>query len=84
LLQLSKRLPEQLAAYAIPVFARIPQQVDRTGTFKLKKTALQKEGFDPSKCNGDQLFYWEQSERRYLPLTSQVYEDIQSGVYSKI
>jgi solute carrier family 27 fatty acid transporter 1/4 len=81
---LSKRLPEQLPAYAIPVFARIPKQVDRTGTFKLKKTILQKEGFDPNKCKGDLLYYWEQSKRQYLPLTATMYEDIQSGKYNKI
>ncbi|KAI6191698.1 Protein CBR-ACS-22 [Aphelenchoides bicaudatus] len=82
--QLSTRLPEHLANYAIPVFLRICKEVDRTGTFKLKKTSLQKDGFDPDKCNGDLLYYWETSERRYLPLDRKMYNEIQEGVYTKI
>ncbi|KAI6209561.1 Protein CBR-ACS-22 [Aphelenchoides besseyi] len=82
--ELSARLSEQLASYAIPVFVRICKHVERTGTFKLKKTDLQKQGFDPSKCDGDSLFYWEYSNRQYLPLDQQQYESIQSGTYSKI
>ncbi|KAL3071342.1 hypothetical protein niasHS_017199 [Heterodera schachtii] len=41
--QLSARLNDHLALYAVPVLMRICDQVDRTGTFKLKKTVLQLE-----------------------------------------
>ncbi|XP_022643458.1 long-chain fatty acid transport protein 1-like isoform X2 [Varroa jacobsoni] len=35
-----------LPAYAVPLFVRKLRQVDTTGTYKLKKVELQKEGFD--------------------------------------
>ncbi|KAI6224328.1 AMP-binding enzyme [Aphelenchoides fujianensis] len=82
--ELADRLPEHLPAYAVPLFLRICKQVDRTGTFKLKKADLQKQGFDPAACNGDLLFYWNADERKYLPLDQQQFEAIQSGVYSRI
>ncbi|KAI6244070.1 Protein CBR-ACS-22 [Aphelenchoides fujianensis] len=84
LAELSGRLSEQLASYAIPVFLRLCKHVERTGTFKLKKTDLQKQGFDPAHTNGDPLFYWDYSERKYLPLDQEQFEAIQSGAYSKI
>ena len=80
----ARRLAEQLASYAIPVFFRICKQVEQTGTFKLKKTTLQKDGFDPSNCKDDSLFYWDNAGHRYAPLDNEMYEAIQSGTYSKI
>lgn len=44
-----------LAAYAVPVFIRLSKELDRTGTFKLKKIDLQKQGFDLEKCKGDKV-----------------------------
>ncbi|XP_003741427.1 long-chain fatty acid transport protein 1 [Galendromus occidentalis] len=35
-----------LPRYAVPLFARKLRYIDRTGTYKLKKRELQKEGFD--------------------------------------
>ncbi|KAI6217580.1 Fatty Acid CoA Synthetase family [Aphelenchoides fujianensis] len=84
LAELSERLPEHLPAYAVPLFVRFCKQVERTGTFKLKKADLQKQGFDPAACNGDPLFYWNAEERRYLPLDTQMFVDIQTGAYSRI
>ncbi|KAI6229717.1 AMP-binding enzyme [Aphelenchoides fujianensis] len=84
LAELSERLPEHLPAYAVPLFVRFCKQVERTGTFKLKKADLQKQGFDPAACNGDPLFYWNAEERKYLPLDTQMFVDIQTGAYSRI
>uniref|UniRef100_A0AC34F409 Uncharacterized protein n=1 Tax=Panagrolaimus sp. ES5 TaxID=591445 RepID=A0AC34F409_9BILA len=80
----SARLSNNLAPYAIPVFLRILQTIDKTGTFKLKKTALQKDGFDLKKCNGDKIYYWESSEKQYKLMDEKMQEDIESGIYSKI
>ncbi|KAI6173172.1 Long-chain-acyl-CoA synthetase family protein [Aphelenchoides besseyi] len=82
--ELAERLPEHLASFAIPLFLRICKQVNRTGTFKLKKSELQKQGFDPTQCGDDSLYYWNAIERKYLPLDSKMFFDIQSGVYSRI
>jgi len=37
---------EQLPAYARPVFLRIQRDMDTTGTFKMVKGDLRKEGYD--------------------------------------
>ena len=44
-------LNEQLPKYSIPVFIRISPEIEKTGTFKYKKTDLAKEGFDPQVVN---------------------------------
>ena len=82
--EVATRLSDNLAPYAIPVFLRICKELDMTGTFKLKKTELQKGGFDLKKCNGDSIYYWEASEKQYKPMDEKMQEDIESGVYSKI
>ncbi len=41
-------IQQRLPPYSRPVFLRLAKSLEVTGTFKLKKTHLQKEGFDPS------------------------------------
>ncbi|WP_116919611.1 long-chain-acyl-CoA synthetase [Tamilnaduibacter salinus] len=45
-------LSENLPPYAVPVFVRVADAIEKTGTFKYKKVDLQKAGFDPSKGSG--------------------------------
>uniref|UniRef100_A0A7E5A1M5 Very long-chain fatty acid transport protein n=1 Tax=Panagrellus redivivus TaxID=6233 RepID=A0A7E5A1M5_PANRE len=80
----ARLLSENLASYAIPVFLRICKEVDKTGTFKLKKTLLQKDGFDVEKCHGDPLYYWDPTDKAYHPMDAQMQADIESGAYNKI
>lgn len=70
-------LKSVLPAYARPQFIRLLSKVDMTGTFKLKKVDLQKEGFDPSKIN-DSLYYLA-SNGKYQKLDKAVYEQIING-----
>lgn len=53
------------------------------GTFKLKKTDLQKQGYDLSKCNGDPVYYWNAANKAYEPLTEQMQKDIDTGAYNR-
>jgi fatty-acyl-CoA synthase len=69
---------EHLPAYARPAFVRIASDAILTGTFKLKKTELLKEGFDPAAVK-DPLFYRDEGKGSYLPLTAPVFKDIQAG-----
>ena len=69
---------EHLPAYARPAFVRIAGEAILTGTFKLKKAELLKEGFDPGSVK-DPLFYRDEGKGSYLPLTGPVYKDIQGG-----
>ena len=50
-----------------------------TGTFKMKKTDLQKEGFDPNLVKGDKLYYLDLKLVKYLPLGLEEYEKIING-----
>uniref|UniRef100_A0AC35TKV8 USP domain-containing protein n=1 Tax=Rhabditophanes sp. KR3021 TaxID=114890 RepID=A0AC35TKV8_9BILA len=77
------RLIENLAPYAVPIFMRICKEVEQTGTFKLKKTSLQKEGFDVSKCHGDAVYYMDWPTKTYKLLTSDIQKEIESGTFSR-
>lgn len=77
--KLAEDLTKQLPPYARPVFLRIMTTMDMTGTFKMKKTDLQKEGFDPNLVKGDKLYYLDLKLIKYLPLGLEEYEKIING-----
>ncbi len=51
----------------------------RTGTFKLKKTKLQEEGYDLSKLGEDPAFVMDHKAGRFVRLTEQIVRDINQG-----
>ena len=67
-----------LPAYARPLFLRLQNQTDTTGTFKFRKVDLVKEGFDPSAIS-DPIWFDHPGEGRYVRLTPDLYEAILSG-----
>ncbi|XP_011187369.1 long-chain fatty acid transport protein 4 [Zeugodacus cucurbitae] len=71
--EMSKVLP----SYARPQFLRILTKLDITGTFKLRKVDLQREGYNPHVIN-DTLFY-KTSSGSYQLLTSEVFDEINEG-----
>lgn len=75
---LCSRLKAYLPSYAIPLFLRIMKSAPLTGTFKLKKIDLQKDGYDITKVE-DKLYFYNARSSRYDELTEEVYEDIQKG-----
>ncbi|XP_026756910.2 long-chain fatty acid transport protein 4-like [Galleria mellonella] len=77
--KLAKDLSRELPAYARPIFIRVMNSVDLTGTFKMKKVDLQKEGFDPNQAKKDKLYYLDAKVGRYLPLGLEEYENINNG-----
>ena len=58
----------RLPAYAVPVFVRIGQQADLTGTFKLRKVDLQREGYDPARTS-DALYVRDAAADTYVAVT---------------
>ncbi|XP_033643640.1 long-chain fatty acid transport protein 4-like [Asterias rubens] len=74
---LNESLKKSLPAYARPIFIRIMQELDTTGTFKLKKVELRKESFNPKLVKGDKLFFMNGKE--FVPLTESVFSDIVAG-----
>ncbi|VFV21340.1 long-chain fatty acid transport [Lynx pardinus] len=71
-------LEKELPLYARPIFLRFLPELHKTGTFKLQKTELRKEGFDPSVVR-DPLFYLDTRKGRYIPLDQEAYARIQAG-----
>jgi len=69
---------ERLAPYAAPLFVRVLQQPELTGTFKLRKVTLQQEGFDPAGVS-DPLFVRDDAAGAYVPLTPERFAEIQRG-----
>lgn len=58
-----------------------PHPPTPTGTFKIQKTRLQHEGFDPRQIS-DRLFFLDLKQGHYLPLDQGVYNHICSGAYA--
>lgn len=52
--------------------------MDVTGTFKLMKAGLVKEGFNPSAI-ADPLYFLDDREKRYVPLTMDIVHAVLSG-----
>ena len=71
----SKKLP----SYAQPVFVRIIDELETTGTFKLKKNDLREEAFHLDKVNGDLVFVKKPGKNSYERLDKDFYQRIKSG-----
>ena len=84
----SKKLSESLPAYAIPVFVRICEEVEKTGTFKMKKASLQQDGYDLKRCSGNRVFVWygggEAKAKSYQLMTPELQADIDAGQFNEI
>jgi len=66
---------KQLPTYATPIFLRLVHQLDITGTFKLKKLALQREGYNPEVIT-DQMYFLDSEKGAYRQLDNCLYDAI--------
>jgi fatty-acyl-CoA synthase len=71
---LSLRLP----AYARPVFLRLLETLESTGTFKPRKQDLIKAGFDPARIK-DKLYFDDPRTQAYVPLDAALFAAITAG-----
>ena len=67
-----------LPSYAVPVFLRLQREAEVTGTFKLRKVELQREGWDPAKL-ADPLFIRDDASRAYVPLDAERHRAVAAG-----
>ena len=67
-----------MPAYSVPVFIRISPEIEKTGTFKYKKTDLVEEGFDPNKIH-DPLYFASGPDSAYVNLDHNMYNKIHSS-----
>uniref|UniRef100_A0A665VUA1 long-chain-fatty-acid--CoA ligase n=1 Tax=Echeneis naucrates TaxID=173247 RepID=A0A665VUA1_ECHNA len=73
-----EKVQRGLPSYARPVFLRISPQVDTTGTFKIQKTRLQREGYDP-RLTADQIYFLNTRAAHYEAIDEELYNAIAEG-----
>ena len=73
-----EHVDSSLPPYARPLFVRVRESLEVTGTFKLKKGNLSAEGFDPNALQ-DPIFFRDPAQDSYVPLTAELYEQLQKG-----
>ncbi len=78
LVDLRSYLAAHLPDYARPLFLRIRGEIDATATFKQRKIALVKDGFDPANI-ADALFLDDPRTGAYVRLDGTLYKQIVSG-----
>ena len=77
--RLSEYVNEQLPAYARPVFIRVLENMQVTGTFKLKKTEYRDAGFDLAKMGDDRAYVRKAGSQTYEPLTAEYLQVLRAG-----
>ena len=68
---------EHLPSYARPAFVRLVENLEVTGTYKLKKTDLQMAGYDPSSVK-DPLYVKDEEKKAFVRLTPALYASVQA------
>jgi fatty-acyl-CoA synthase len=67
-----------LPLYAVPVFVRVQPEAEVTGTFKLRKVELAREGYDPARVS-EPLFVRDDAAKSYVPLDAERYRAVSEG-----
>jgi fatty-acyl-CoA synthase len=73
-----KHLASRLPSYARPLFLRMRDDVEVTGTFKYSKTDLVRQGFDPI-ATTDVIYFDNPESEKFLQLDKLLYDRIQVG-----
>jgi citronellyl-CoA synthetase len=71
-------LKDNLPPYAIPVFIRVTDAIEKTGTFKYRKVDIQKRGYNIDSDRED-VFAWLPKTDGYTLLTPELVKDIDAG-----
>ncbi len=74
----AEEVQAQLPSYARPLFLRIGEALETTGTFKHRKVEAVAEGFDPSRIS-DALYFLDAKEGTYVPLDAALHDRIVAG-----
>jgi len=77
LAEFARVVDQRLPDYARPLFLRLTQDLDATGTFKPKKIELKAAGFDPAKV--EDPLYFRSARDGYKPLDAEAYREICAG-----
>jgi acyl-CoA synthetase (AMP-forming)/AMP-acid ligase II len=77
----ARHVSEALPRYAVPYFLRVTPQLDYTGTLKLQKGRLKREGIDVESVGeaGDKLYWLPVGGKEYVPFRKTDHEALKSG-----
>jgi fatty-acyl-CoA synthase len=73
-----QHLMSRLPAYARPLFLRIRDDIETTGTFKYSKTDLVRQGYDPL-ATTDTIYFDNPESGAFIQLDKALYDQIQVG-----
>lgn len=78
---LAKHVLETLPRYAVPYFMRITSQLDYTGTLKMQKGRLKREGIDVETIEelGDKMYWLPPDGREYITFTKTDHDSLKVG-----
>jgi citronellyl-CoA synthetase len=74
----SQYLIENLPKYSIPIFLRVNDKLDFTGTHKLRKVNLKKQGYDIHNIQ-DRIYIWDSISNDFKTLNNQKYQKLMNG-----
>ena len=75
---LAEGLAKVLPTYARPLFIRVVNTIELTGTYKLRKVDYQKESFHLDKVQ-DAVYLLDPKSQSYVPFTAELYDQLKSG-----
>ncbi|MBO0736848.1 MAG: long-chain-acyl-CoA synthetase [Alphaproteobacteria bacterium] len=75
---LRHHLAAQLPQYARPLFVRLRNSIETTGTFKPRKQDLAGEGYDPALTN-DSIYFDDRTRDAFVKLDRELFESLQRG-----
>jgi fatty-acyl-CoA synthase len=75
---LHAHLVAHLPEYARPLFLRVQNEIEVTGTFKQKKVDLVQQGFNPAAIS-DPIYFNDPQSRSFVRLDPTLYQRIESG-----
>ncbi len=78
--QLAGYLVEKLPAYAVPRFLRLGKTLSKTGTFKIQKSVLKRDGFSHD-ADPDPVFILDRDALRYRPFTAELRAAVEDGSF---
>jgi citronellyl-CoA synthetase len=73
--QFSRFVVENLPSYSIPVFLRIIDELEFTGTHKLRKVNFRKQGYNIEIIK-EKVFYWDNSAKKYKVFDKIEYQNL--------
>lgn len=80
---MARHVLETLPRYAVPYFLRVTPQLDYTGTLKMQKGRLKREGIDTETIHGlgDKMYWLPPDGKEYIPFSKSDHEALKSGKF---